>query len=133
MAEARDSAYPAAPLPPPDGSMRRGLVVVALLLGPLAAAEWWLGYGPATPRIIGAVVPYKSAADAKQLLFRARDECPEVLSLGTSMSDRTVIDRFAVGRELSPGQPVRSTFDFAIGSARPENMLAAWRWVERQG
>ena len=106
-------------------SRLRALLFAALLFAPLIAAEL------AARSSIGWMVEdfrrYHSATDARKLLFGERDgDCPQALVLGTSVSDRTLVEQFM-------GVEHHSTFSFAAGGMRPNNLLLAWRWVVGQG
>jgi hypothetical protein len=118
----------------PTGPIRRvlrGLWLATLLLGPLIAAE---GLARSS---IGELLPhmrtYHSASDAKKLLFDARERCPDVLALGTSLTDRTLFADNIVGLEVEPGRAIADPFDFGAGGMRPENLLMAWQHVRRRG
>ena len=103
----------------------RALLLALLLFGPLIGAEL------VARSSIGWMVEdfrrYHSATDARKLLFAARDDdCPEMLILGTSVSDRTLIEGFLDVEH-------HSTFSFSAGGMRPNNLLMTWRWVVDQG
>lgn len=114
-------------MPGRDRSRRilRALLLAALLLGPLIGAE--LFARSSIELMVEDFRRYHSAADARKLLFGERDgSCPEYLVLGTSVSDRTLIEQFMEVEH-------HSTFSFAAGGMRPNNLLLIWRWVVDQG
>jgi len=80
-----------------------------------------------------ALHTYESAADMKRMLMVERGGCPELLALGTSLSDRTITGRHMDGKRMERDFRVQYSFDFAVGHMRPEGMLAQWRWLQERG
>ncbi len=103
----------------------RGLVLTGLLLGPLAVAErfMWGSLDELAPEI-GAPQMW---GDTKSLIFRAQP-CPEVLALGSSMSDRIFREQTIRGERLDG--PVDSLYNFALYGSRASTNYMIWRHVQ---
>jgi hypothetical protein len=62
--------------------------------------------------------------------------CPQVLGLGSSVTNRTVVAELVVGEELplaSGSAKVQSVFSFGLNNARTTHLYAAWRHIHAHG
>jgi hypothetical protein len=81
----------------------------------------------------GKRFPGGTHADLKMDVFRARGDCPQVVTLGSSVSDRSLRSDFIEGKSLGAGQTIRAPFNFAFPSQRATNMLPLWRFIQNSG
>ena len=113
-----------------DAPLLRAVLGLIFLLGPLLAAEWFMRGQPQWLRPV--LRPYPVAMDMKLLLLEHRGGCPDLVTLGTSLTDHAVPPRYLVEHSLM-GAEIDDPFDFAIAEVRATNMLAQYRWLRRRG
>jgi hypothetical protein len=110
----------------------RGLALLLLLTGPLAAAEI------AARRSLEQLYPYLSAQEAwpdtKALMLR-RAGCPDVLALGSSITNCVAIPETMAGLALPFAgdelRGVQTVFTYGLPATRASAMRAVWRDVRR--
>jgi len=112
----------------------RGLVLLALLFGPLALGELWarqqleLVYPHLVARRISGWV------DAKLMLLE-RAGCPRVLAIGSSETIHSLSDSQLGKRKLEFDgrlEPVGSFFNFGLQGAQATLLYAVWRQIQAQ-
>jgi len=112
----------------------RGVALAALLLAPLVLAE------QLTLDSVRLLYPYltnpREWPDAKLLILR-RVGCPQVLAIGSSITDRTLMRATTRGRRLRLAgddlAPVTRLFSFGLHGQRGSLMYATWRHVYTSG
>jgi len=111
----------------------RGFALAALLLGPLATGELWVR--GQLDRLYPFLTRSARWPDAKMMLLE-RAGCPQVLALGSSVTNRTLVAPL-VKNEALPfawGEaPVESVFAFGLNGARMTHLYGAWRHVDAGG
>jgi hypothetical protein len=101
-----------------------------LLFGPLVAVEYTMRQEIHWLRPV--LREYPIAMDLKLLLAQHRDACPDLVTLGTSLTDRSLPPRVLVEHSLA-GASINDPFNFAVAEVRATNMLAQYRWLRRRG
>lgn len=106
------------------------VLAAVLLLGPLVALEVYLRSQVLWMRPQLRRYPY--AMDHKLELARRRPYCPDAVTFGSSLSDRSLAPWF-LNEETFFGHEVVDAFDFASAEVRATNMLAQYLWLSDLG
>ena len=111
----------------------RSLVLLLLLFGPLTAAELW------ARGQLDLLYPYivdRAYWSETKVLLLERAGCPQVLGLGSSVTNRTFAKMLAEGEQLvfadGPG-PVEAMFAFGLVGGRMSQLYGAWRHIAARG
>ncbi len=116
---------------PPARIWARRLGYAALLLLPLIAVE--AAVWRSVPALLPTMRKYDAASDTKKMLIKHPPGCPDLIAMGTSLTDRTIVGRYMNNKRLEKVYRVTYAFDFAMGAVRADTMLAQWRWLQNQG
>lgn len=115
----------------------RGFVLALLLFGPviganfLARSQLELLY----PHLANEGLLPGLAVEAKLMLLE-RAGCPQVLTLGSSLTSHSLAPEYVRGRSLlfdSKSRPIETFFSFGIKGARAVLLYGIWRHVRVQG
>lgn len=119
---------------PPGGSLK-GLLLLALLFGPLVGVELWSRGQLELLYPLYSVPRMMTSIDSKLMLLE-RAGCPEVLSFGSSISDHALLADAALGKELRFGdrrQPISRFFSFTLNGAKATHVYGVFRQIRAQG
>ena len=105
------------------GRLGVGVIAGLLLILPLLLAE---AYARRSPQLLDRLLDLPLWAESKPLAF-ARGQCPDAVSLGSSLTYRGLLHRFVSRAKVSP--PIRTSFNFGVAQARAPTLLGMWRAV----
>jgi hypothetical protein len=113
--------------------MLRSVALLVLLFGPLLVVEIW------ARGQLDFLYPYirtRPYWSETKLMLLERAGCPQVLGLGSSITNRVVVQPLARGQTLpivGEPQPIESMFAFGMVGARMTLLYSAWRHIEASG
>jgi hypothetical protein len=122
-----DQARPPQPL---RARVLRAMLGLVLLLGPLLCVELFMREQVRWLRPV--LRKYTYSLDMKLLFLAHRGACPDLVTLGTSLTDQDLPPKFLAGQRLGD-DAIDDPFDFAAAEVRATNMLAQYRWLRRSG
>jgi hypothetical protein len=108
----------------------RAMLGLMLLLGPLLGVELFMRQQVHWLRPV--LRKYSFSMDMKLLFLAHRGACPDLVTLGTSLTDQDLPPRYLAGKRLGDAT-IDDPFDFAAAEVRATNMLAQYRWLRRSG
>lgn len=107
----------------------RAALGLLLLLGPLIGAELFMREQVRWLRPVLRRANY--AVDMKLLFLDHRGACPDLVTLGTSLTDFGLPPRYLAEHHLM-GAKIEDPFDFATAEIRGTTILAQYRWLRRR-
>lgn len=118
----------------PGAGRRAALVgLLALLVGPLAATEIW---ARGQLELLYPYIQSPSLWPDTKLLLLERAGCPELLALGSSVTNRSFAAPLSAGHALpfpDGERALRRPFAFGLNAAPMALAYAAWRGVHTRG